>query len=416
MTLIVSQISPYYNERIAIEKICSNNFLFQDSGISLSDATVQFLNDVSQEILLTPDIRRYPELVSLAYWLRRGNIQSIISDFRKTIGEQEMVFPRGTALHIAPLNVESIFMYSWALSLLAGNRNIIRVSQYHTEQTMILLEIVKKCLQSVHYIEIANRNIILTYPHNVDISTFLSERADIRIIWGGNETIDNVRSLPSKPTTKDIVFADKFSYCIIQAAQYLQLEEKKHREIGRLFFNDAYWFNQMACSSPRIVYFVGNISECEKASFEFWKSISEELKYRNVADTMSVSLNKLSFLYEAVIEDIDPIAKIKFEYDKPTVVRFAANEKRVPEEPCGGGFFFECFLNKLGELKSMVRSNDQTITYFGFKKEDMRNFLLSAGGKGITRIVPIGKALDFSTVWDGYVLLAELTKRVVVWV
>ena len=32
------------------------------------------------------------------------------------------------------------------------------------------------------------------------------------------------------------------------------------------------------------------------------------------------------------------------------------------------------------------------------------------GGRGIDRIVPFGSALRFSAVWDGYDLLAELTR------
>jgi len=34
--------------------------------------------------------------------------------------------------------------------------------------------------------------------------------------------------------------------------------------------------------------------------------------------------------------------------------------------------------------------------------------------RGIDRIVPVGQALDFSPLWDGYVLFSELTRRVTV--
>ena len=409
----VTRIIPVYNEKIPVAEICTDDFLMQDRTGTFSETIISFLSDVSQHILKTPNITRYPELVSLAYWLRKGNIQPIISDFHKTIDEKEVVVPRGVAFHVAPSNVDSIFLYSWALSMLAGNINIVRVSQSHSEQITLLFDVIRKCMQFERYNAVAKRNIILTYQHNEDISVFLSERADVRILWGGDETITTIRSLPSKPTTKDIAFADKFSYCIIKATAYLQLTEEKCIEIGRLFFNDAYWFDQMACSSPRIVYFIGDVSTCEAASSRFWKTVADELKQRRVEDTMSIAMNKLVFLYESALEDISLKRHENFEYDKPAVVRIAVNDKRIPSEHCGGGFFFECFLDKLNDLMLVVQAKDQTVTHFGFEKKDLQNFILSVGGKGIDRIVPIGQAMNFSPVWDGYVLLDELTKRIV---
>src|SRR5229473_1854189 len=37
-------------------------------------------------------------------------------------------FPRGLVFHVPPANVDTIFVYSWALSALAGNRNVVRIS------------------------------------------------------------------------------------------------------------------------------------------------------------------------------------------------------------------------------------------------------------------------------------------------
>lgn len=408
----VTRIIPVFNEKIPITEICADDFLLQDRMSAFSEESVAFLDDMSQHILKTPDIRRYPELVSLAYWLRKGNIRPVISDFCKTIDENEVVVPRGVAFHIAPSNVDTIFLYSWALSMLAGNINIVRVSQSHSEQITLLFDVIRKCIKFERYDEVAGKNIILTYQHDENISTFLSKRADIRILWGGDETISTIRSLPSKPTTKDIAFADKFSYCVIKATAYLQLTEEKRRKIESLFFNDAYWFNQMACSSPRIVYFVGDAAACEAASPKFWGNVADELKQRSVVDTMPVAMNKLVFLYEYALDDINLISTQNFEYDKPSVVRIAVNDMHIPSEHCGGGFFFECFLGKLDDLMFVVQQKDQTVTHFGFEKENLQKFILSVGGKGIDRIVPIGQAMNFSPVWDGYVLLNELTKRV----
>ena len=70
------------------------------------------------------------------------------------------------------------------------------------------------------------------------------------------------------------------------------------------------------------------------------------------------------------------------------------------------------FIDHLDQLAPLVQPRDQTLTYFGFEKKSLREFAETLGKKGINRIVPIGQALDFSTTWDGYVLLTELTQRI----
>jgi hypothetical protein len=62
----------------------------------------------------------------------------------------------------------------------------------------------------------------------------------------------------------------------------------------------------------------------------------------------------------------------------------------------------------------MLRRQDQTLTYFGFTADEMVSFAQRAGGRGIDRIVPMWRALEFSTVWDGYDLLREFTRLVTV--
>ena len=63
-------------------------------------------------------------------------------------------------------------------------------------------------------------------------------------------------------------------------------------------------------------------------------------------------------------------------------------------------------------LAQVVKRRDQTLTYFGFDRQEMEAFAQALNGKGIDRIVPIGQALTFNRFWDGYDLLQELTRRV----
>jgi hypothetical protein len=59
-----------------------------------------------------------------------------------------------------------------------------------------------------------------------------------------------------------------------------------------------------------------------------------------------------------------------------------------------------------------VTRKDQTLTAHGFTSEELTAFARSLHGRGIDRIVPFGEALSFGSLWDGYDLLAELTRTV----
>lgn len=65
---------------------------------------------------------------------------------------------------------------------------------------------------------------------------------------------------------------------------------------------------------------------------------------------------------------------------------------------------------EIEELCNDVRC--QTIGYLGNK--EMFIPLLTSGIKGIDRIVPIGKTMDFDLVWDGYNLFGRLTRTIAV--
>jgi hypothetical protein len=49
---------------------------------------------------------------------------------------------------------------------------------------------------------------------------------------------------------------------------------------------------------------------------------------------------------------------------------------------------------------------------FGFSEEELKDFIKNSNLRGIDRIVPIGKSLDFSIIWDGFNLIESLSRSV----
>ncbi len=408
----VTIFAPQYYLKSELENFLNDNFFSQKPLSPFNNINIEFLSSLSKNILESKEIKNFPELVALAYWLRKSNITTIINNFQKEINEHEIIVPRGFAFHIAPSNVDSIFLYSWALSLLIGNINIVRVTQDVNQQLELLLSIVRDIFKEDKFAPILSRNLIVTYPRDEKINRFISLHSDIRILWGGDETISQIKILPSKPVTKDITFADKFSYSIIKAVSYNNLSEDKKAIQATQFYNDAYWFDQMACSSPRFVLFIGNQNECEEASKAFWKSLERELNRRSKSDSIDVAMEKLVYMYESISRTEKASAVFPTNNNKPTVLKVEIEEINKFRESCGGGFFFECYLENIDALTNLISRKDQTLAYFGFEKKELIDFAKIVNGAGIDRIVPIGQALNFSPSWDGYSLLNELSKRV----
>jgi hypothetical protein len=405
-------LAPKEKPLLSIDELISEELLKTETLLTFSELSISFLAQLSNKIFEVKHITNFPELVALAYWIRKTNIATIIKNFSKEINSSEIITPRGIAFHIAPSNVDSIFLYSWALSLIVGNINIVRISQNVGPQLALLLLFINDLMKEEQWSEIRKRNFIITYPHEDRINSILSSNCDIRILWGGDETIKKIRNFPSKATTKEIPFADKFSYTIIDSGKYLALNDYRKDQLAKQFYNDSYWFDQMACSSPRFVYFVGSKKKNKIASDTFWRQLEFELVNREKSDSMGIAMNKLVHLYETASSSNSMELSSGLSIVKPTVVRISKSNANEFRENCGGGFFYECFIDSIDHLVDLVKQNDQTLSYFGFSKNKLKNFIKKVNGKGIDRIVPIGQALNFSPTWDGYSLLHELTKKV----
>ena len=52
------------------------------------------------------------------------------------------------------------------------------------------------------------------------------------------------------------------------------------------------------------------------------------------------------------------------------------------------------------------------MTYFGFDKKILKNFIINNKNPGIDRIVPIGKSMNTNFIWDGFDMIKSLSRIV----
>jgi hypothetical protein len=356
-----------------------------------------------------PEARAFPELQALGFWMRKAAVMQMKREFEALQSRDCVLVPRGLVFHIPPGNVDTIFLYSWALSFLTGNGNVIRLSSKESPQTAVLVRLLQKSLAQNGEGNGIGNTVILRYGHDAAINEAISALADVRVIWGGDDTIRRIRQAPLAPHAKEITFPDRTSLAALKADAWLGLTEPAKRELAERFFNDTYWFDQMACSSPRRLIWCGEAADNKEASRDFLSCLREHIIGKSYTLSTGTVLKKLAFSYGSIL---DTSASDYSEYGNELTVITVDTLTRLSRQHCGGGLLFQVFLRSLGDLTGSIDRSDQTLTTFGFDNSELRTFAGQLNGKGIDRIVPIGTALNFSRFWDGYDLLQELTRRV----
>jgi hypothetical protein len=376
------------------------------------DTTViDFIDALSKAVLLDNAMRHLPEMAAVAHWMRKGHLMQLRANFDEMSGKR-IWLARGVALHFAPANVDSIFVYSWFISMLTGNGNIIRLSERRGEQVTLLLRKINLLLQQERFRPIADRSLILAYGHDEALTRQLSEACQIRVLWGGDESVRSLRAVPMNPLASEIVFADRFSLAALNAEAVEMADDKHLQVLATRFFNDCYWFDQVACSSPRLVVWVGEKSSCADAKELFWPKVASEIVKRGLKYPDVIGMNKLVSAYVAAANGLSDQILPGVTGPLSRVHLVPAADAHFRKVHCGGGLFFETEMLKLQDLASLLTERDQTLSYFGFQRAELRELALSLPTRAIDRIVPIGTALDFNTVWDGGNLLQSFSRHV----
>ncbi|MCB2231684.1 acyl-CoA reductase [bacterium] len=374
-----------------------------------AEPILSFIDALSGRILKDPSFKHYPEVMAMAFWMRRANIVKLREEFEAKRADRTWL-GRGVVFHIAPANVDTIFIYSWFLSMLVGNINVVRVSSQADEQLDVLLGAINEVVADDAHEDIRTRFMIVQYEHDDEITGHFSSKCHTRVIWGGDETIRRIRAIPIRPSATELVFADKFSFGLIDARSFLD-HDKKDRLLEH-FYNDAYWFSQNACSSPRMVVWIGEESIVNEARSEFWKILEGLADTKRLGFAPAVSMNKLIAECSVAIAAKEPVVIEKHRTSLVNRVLLSSADDINRELQCGGGLFYELRIDDLKELADIVQEKDQTIVSFGTNREALAEFVRTRCPIGVSRIVPFGEALTFSAVWDGYDLLREFCREI----
>ncbi|MCL2199340.1 MAG: hypothetical protein FWB80_10480 [Defluviitaleaceae bacterium] len=372
--------------------------------VPCADSVMAFFSDLSASILKDGEYRQYPDIAAFAFFVRKANILKMKAELLDT----NVRLGRGLAFHIAPSNVPVNFAYSLAAGLLSGNANIIKVSSKDFPQVRLLCRTICGALEKDEHRFLADYIAVIQYDNDDGINDFFSSLCHTRLIWGGDETIARIRKSPLPPRSLDITFANRYSVCVIDAAAYNESGDKE--KIAKNFYADTYGFDQNACFSPRLVYWMGGAEQVAQAKAAFWQHLHDYAKPLYRLEESAVSEK---YMTACRVTLLNPNIKIEKMPDN-LIVRCSAAElsEDILDGTCSSGFFIEYEDPNLNGLKCVSSKKIQTLSYYGFSSDELSGFVTAEGLHGIDRITSIGKANEFSLVWDGINLLTTLSRVV----
>ena len=372
--------------------------------VPYDELVCEFLNSLSQALLSDKGAKLYPDVISFAFWCRKANIDRLKKDFAET----HIRLGLGMVFHIAPSNVPINFAFSYAFSLLAGNANIVRVPTKDFPQTRVVCGIINQLFADEKYRMIADRTAFVQYPQNDEMTAAFSAKCDGRIIWGGDQAINNIRKLPIPERSIEVAFADRYSFCVIDGNSILQADRVALNKLAGSFYNDTYLMDQNACSSPHLIVWLGDGTVLAKAKEKFWDCVYEVTASKYELQPVN-AVDKYMLLCENAIE-LDNVAYFKKHGNY--LYRLGLNCLPDNMDAFRGqfGFFYEFDTQNINSIAHIVNTKYQTLTYFGLDKTELRDFVVSSRLSGIDRIVPIGSALDIGVIWDGYDIVRTLSR------
>lgn len=368
--------------------------------VPFDDSIVDFLNEISKELMSDRNAKAYSDVVTFGFWIRKGSVLKLKNRFEKKDG---MHLGKGVVFHIAPSNVPVNFAYSLAAGLLTGNANVVRVPSKAFPQVDIICGAINRVLDK--YETMREYVLCVRYGRDKEINDLFSSIADVRVVWGGDQTIAELRKSPLPPRSGEITFANRFSLAVIDSDSYLAMDKAR---VAEDFYNDTFFSDQNACTSPRLIVWTGNkIAEAKKV---FWQEehilVEKEYTFQAIQ-----GINKLTQSYLAAA--VEPGVKVEDHTDN-LIIRVSISEitDNLMDFFDNSGYFYEYDCKNIMDLIPLCNDKGcQTIGYIGNNQALMP--LVQSGIKGIDRIVPVGKTMDFDLIWDGYNLPSLMTRTVI---
>ena len=379
---------------------------------------LQVFEQLSAKLLdrTNPLLKKYPNsgIPFLGAWCTSENIRNILNNSFNSLEEldqfvvtknsesfQMRAYPKGVIVHWIAGNVPTLGLLSLVSGLLTKNGNLIRIPSKSND---LLIDLVSDIYSlGEHGRRIAEAVSIIRYDYSDEnIAHEISRNADVRIVWGGNDSCEAIKKLPCKITCTDLFFPDRTSFAVL-GKSVLENEEKASTA-ARLLAHDASVFEQKACASPHTV-FLNTSDDCIVSEFciKLKKEMSNALKF----------INKVTPSEKEVMAILNLRAQYDMFYDayysEGSEFSIFTDDKVQLGPSIGNRTLFVRKLPPLSDLAKIIPENIQSVGMqaSGNEYEVLTRIL---GEAGVHRIVPLGAMTHFAIPWDGLMIPQYLVR------
>ena len=367
------------------------------------NSVLELLDLISKKIFRSKQSKNFPASTALAFWLRKSSIHELKKSFTGRQQSNTLLAARGMCLHLPPSNVDTIFVYSWAVSILCGNATVCRIPDNQSEEINFLLEII---LNSCIDLNLNENFIFCNYPYGNSIEKEIGSFVDVRVIWGGDEKVKTVSSIPIKPAGISIGFPNRNSYSLLNLENFKKLKSESKQELALNLFNDVYWFDQLGCGSPKLLFL---LNSDEKDIHLLGEELQKIISKKNYKNHLSGFVEKFVFANHGISEgSIGTTSLVSNEL----FMSEAKKPSEIINNFSGGGYMSYLRIEDSTEIGSFLDDTTQTITHYGFNYEEIKQLATNLKNTGGLRFVPLGEALKFDVIWDGLNLFDYMTKTI----
>ena len=367
------------------------------------DIICDFFDSLSRDIFKKKKIFNDSDILTLGFWLRKKNILKLKDSFY----DEELKRPLGIVFHITPNNVPINFAYSLFFGLITGNTNIVKVPSKKYLQVEYLCQSINNLLKIKKFNILKKMINIIRYENDDKITEEISKKSNARIIWGGDQTVNKIKNISTPVKCVDIAFPDRYSFSVIKLESLKNLNNFNFSNFVKKFYTDNYTFDQNACNSSHLVFWIGKKKD-KKLIKKFWIELNSYVT-KKIDYPDAVSTDK----YNKICNDLIYFSNIKKLKIYSKSLHVVTLNKLIPKNELQRGqwgYFYQYLSNDLSILPRIITEKYQTLSYFGLDRAFFKKFIQKNEIRGIDRIVPIGRAMEMSYLWDGYNLLNSLTR------
>jgi acyl-CoA reductase-like NAD-dependent aldehyde dehydrogenase len=381
--------SPSYVERLAILDALSDALLARDPEVArvLPAAGIAFAAAFLRSTNLQHLVRR--ELAN----------EAALSGFVRIDDRKSLrVLPRGVACHWIAGNVPLLGLFSWALSAVLGNVNVVRLSSRSDDFLSPILRLLAATSPGGKVL--ARETLVVQFPRDDEQShRVMSAAADVRVAWGGREAVEAVMALPARWDCETVVLGPRMSIAVVDPAQ------TSGRTLGRLASDVAY-FDQQACSSPQWVFVKrppqGEVFDRAVREFADAFAVQARTLGRHALDhgeTYRIELDRARVLLDGG----------RLHRDQETAWTVAVLDEPDSRLACANRFVQLVPFRDVEDIIRWIPSNVQTAVTL-LDDDDLARFSELAARRGVCRFPRPGEGNHFESPWDGIPLVSRLTR------